>query len=254
MDKLSVVIITFNEEENIARCIDSVLPVADEVIVVDSFSKDKTKEICLSKGITFIEHAFDGYIEQKNYAASLASFDYVLSLDADEALCPTLQKSILKAKEQFTHDGYFMNRMTNYLGTWIRHGSWYPDKKLRVWNRHKGSWTGRNPHDIYKMEEGCKIGYLKGDILHYSYTSIQGHVAQFDKFTTITAQQMNMEGKRAGWFKIFVSPLFTFFKGFFLRLGFLDGYYGIVICIINSFATHIKYAKLHELNKQSIRK
>jgi len=251
MDKLSVVIITFNEEENIGRCIDSVLTVADEIIIIDSFSKDKTKEICLERGVNFIEHAFEGYIEQKNYAASIASFDYILSLDADEALCPRLQKSILAEKEHFTKDGYFMNRMTNYLGKWIRHGAWYPDKKLRVWNHHKGRWAGRNPHDCYEMNTECSIGYLKGDILHYSYTCIQGHVAQFDKFTTITAQHMNEEGKRGTFFKIFFSPFFSFIKGFFIRLGFLDGYYGIVICVINSFATFMKYVKLRELNKLS---
>ncbi len=247
--KLSVVIITYNEEENIARCLDSVKTVADEIVVVDSFSKDRTKEICLSYGVRFSEHVFQGHIEQKNYAASLASFDYVLSLDADEALCPTLTKAVLEAKQNFSFDGYYMNRMTNYLGKWIRHGSWYPDRKLRLWNRQKGRWGGQNPHDKYEMNEDCKIGFLKGDILHYSYNSIEGHIRQFDKFTSISAVHLHNEGKKATLFKVFFSPLTNFFKGFFLRLAFLDGYYGILICIINAFATYMKYVKLRELNK-----
>jgi glycosyltransferase involved in cell wall biosynthesis len=246
---LSVVIITFNEKENIARCIDSVKLVADEIVVVDSFSKDNTKALCIEHGVRFIEHPFEGYIEQKNWAASQATYDYVLSLDADEALCPTLQKSILAEKEHFSKDGYYMNRMTNYLGVWIKHGSWYPDKKLRVWNRKKGRWAGRNPHDCYIMDASSTIGYLKGDILHYSYTSIEGHIAQLDKFTSITAMHLNEEGKKSTYVSIFFSPIFSFIKGFFIRLGFLDGYYGIVICLINAFATHMKYVKLRELNK-----
>jgi glycosyltransferase involved in cell wall biosynthesis len=249
MNKLSVVIITFNEEENIGRCLDSVHNVADEIVIVDSFSKDSTKKICIERGVRFIEHAFEGHIQQKNYAASLATYDYVISLDADEALCPLLQKSILAEKSNFSKDGYTMNRMTNYLGKWIRHGSWYPDKKLRLWNRQKGSWGGQNPHDCYQMESTCTIGYLKGDILHYSYTSIEGHIAQFDKFTSISAKHMYDEGKKAGLLQIFINPLANFIKGFFIRLAFLDGYYGMVICIINAFATFMKYVKLRELNK-----
>ena len=254
MDKLSVVIITFNEEENIGRCIDSVLLVADEIIIVDSFSKDKTKAICLEKAVRFFEHPFEGYSEQKNYANSLSSYDYVLSIDADEALSETLIQSILQEKKQFSKDAYSINRMTNYLGKWIRHGVWYPDASIRLWNKQKAKWNEQSVHEIVELNAQQSMGYLKGDILHYSYTSISGHIAQFDKFTTLSAIQMNNDGKKATIFKLFFSPLFSFIKGLFIRLGFLDGYYGIVICIINSFATFMKYVKLRELNKHSITK
>jgi len=249
MNKISAVIITFNEEENIARCLESVVGVVDEIVVVDSFSTDRTEEICAGFSVRFVKNSFNGHIEQKNYAASLASYDYVLSLDADEALCPILKKTILDEKMNFTSDGYFMNRVTNYLGKWIRHGAWYPDRKLRLWNRHKGTWAGQNPHDCYEMETNSKIGLLKGEILHYSYTSIEGHIKQFDKFTSISALHMHNDGKKAGLLKVFLSPTVSFFKGFFVKMAFLDGYYGIVICVINAFATFMKYVKLRELNK-----
>jgi glycosyltransferase involved in cell wall biosynthesis len=251
MDKLSVVIITYNEEKNIATCLDSVKDLADEIIVVDSFSKDKTKEICLTYHVQFYEHAFEGHIQQKNFAASLANNDYVLSLDADEALSPLLNKKILLEKENFQNDGYYFNRVTNYLGKWIRHGAWYPDRKLRLWNRHKGQWCGQNPHDKYEMFPDSKIGRLKGDILHYSYYSLEQHINQFDKFTSISAKELYNSGKKYNLLKSFLSAFVNFFKGFFIKMGFLDGYYGFVICIFNSFATFVKYAKLHELNKQN---
>src|ERR1700741_2612456 len=167
MPQLSVVIITFNEEKNIARCLDSVKEIADDIVVVDSFSKDKTKEICLAKGARFVEHAFEGHIQQKNWAITQAEFPHVLSLDADEALDETLRKSILEVKNNWNKEGYYMNRLTNYCGNWVKHCGWYPDKKLRLWDSRKGSWTGINPHDKYEMKEGDKTtGYLKGDILH----------------------------------------------------------------------------------------
>lgn len=249
MEKLSVVIITYNEESAIERCILSVRKVADEILVVDSFSTDRTREICLRLGVRFYEHPFEGYIQQKNYAKSLASFDHVLSLDADEALSETLCNSIVKMKQKFEYDGYFMNRMNNYCGIWIRHGNWYPDRKLRLWNRQKGEWGGRNPHDHVNMGEGAKIGFLKGDLLHYSYISIEAHIDQFNHFTTTSAHELFSENKKISRFGVFGKGFATFFKGFFLKLGFLDGYYGIALCIINSFATFMKYMKLRELNR-----
>lgn len=242
--KLSVVVITFNEEQNIARCLDSVKKVADDIVVVDSFSKDQTKTICLEKGVRFVEHAFEGHIQQKNWAISQAKYDHVLSLDADEALDSTLKQEILKVKENFTADGYSFNRMTNYCGKWIRHGSWYPDVKLRLWNSKLGQWQGMNPHDEYKMKEDSNIKHLKGDLLHYSYYSIQGHMIQVNKFTDILAKAMHERGRKGSMFKILINPLASFIKDYLLRQGFLDGYYGLVIAIISAHATFLKYVKL----------
>jgi glycosyltransferase involved in cell wall biosynthesis len=249
MDKISVVIITLNEAENIDRCINSVKSIADEIIVLDSFSTDETENICRANGVKFFQHQFDGYREQKNLAITYTSNDFVLSLDADEALDTELCTSIMLAKQHFEYDAYTMNRITNYCGKWIRHGSWYPDRKLRLFNKMKGEESGANPHEKIVMDNGTTQSHLKGKILHFSYNSIEGHITQLNKFTTISAFEMFREGRKVSHVGIFLHPLHSFIKGFFLRLGFLDGYYGILICIFNSFASYVKYAKLRQINK-----
>ena len=149
---LSAVIITKNEEKNIARCLDSLSNIADEIVVVDSYSTDKTEEICLNYNVRFIKHHFEGHIEQKNYALSQTTYQHVISLDADEALDEVMQNSILEVKKEWSFDGYSMNRLTNYCGKWIWYGNWYPDTKLRLWDKSKGQWGGLNPHDKFMME------------------------------------------------------------------------------------------------------
>jgi glycosyltransferase involved in cell wall biosynthesis len=251
MPKLSVVIITYNEEKNIARCIDSVLAVADDIVVVDSYSKDKTEQICKSKGVRFIQHAFDGHIEQKNWAITQAQYPHVLSLDADEALDETLKVAVLAIKNDWQYDGYYMNRLTNYCGKWIHHCGWYPDKKLRLWDSRKGKWGGVNPHDKYELVDGDEhAGYLKGDILHYSYYSIDGHLKQTDKFSSIAAKALFDQGKKTSFIKLYLSPIVKFIQSYFLQLGILDGYYGFMVCKISANATYQKYYKLKQLNQQ----
>jgi glycosyltransferase involved in cell wall biosynthesis len=250
MPKLSVVIITFNEEKNIARCIQSVQQVADEIVVLDSFSKDKTKEICLSLGVNFFEQVFDGHIQQKNRAITYAKNNHVLSLDADEALDETLIKSILAVKENFSCDGYYMNRLTNYCGNWVHHCNWYPDKKLRLWDSTKGHWTGTNPHDKYELFEGDKkAGHLKGDILHYSINTIADHYKQVDYFTTIASKAYFEKGKKAPIYKLLVNPIAKFIDHYILHLGFLDGKTGFLVSKISAYATYLKYKKLRMLYK-----
>ena len=249
--KISATIITFNEENNIARCIDSLLSVADEIVVVDSFSTDRTEEICRSKGVKFIQHKFEGHIEQKNFAITQASHPRILSLDADEALSPELASSILNAKQKWKFDGYEFNRLTNYCGKWIRHCGWYPDKKIRLWDRSAGQWGGINPHDAIKMKSGMSIGYLKGDLLHYSYTSIRQHIDQLNYFTEIMAKEAVTKGKNATMLNLFFSPGIKFFKSYLIQLGILDGYYGFIVCTLSSFATFIKYTKIIELKKRN---
>lgn len=247
MISLSVVIITFNEERNIARCIKSVQQVADEVVVLDSFSKDRTEAICKELGVKFYQHAFDGHIQQKNRAITYATSPYVLSLDADEALDEKLVKSILEVKNNWTHDAYEMNRLTNYCGKWIRHCGWYPDKKLRLWDSRKGSWTGINPHDRYEMQPGSTEKHMVGDILHYSYYSIEEHYKQVEYFTTISAKAYFDKGKKSGFFKIWFSPVVKFLRDYFFKLGILDGKYGFIVCRISAYATYLKYKKLKQL-------
>lgn len=247
MTPISVVIITFNEERNIERCILSVKSVADEILVVDSFSKDRTQEICEKHGVRFVQHAFEGHIEQKNWAASQATYPHVLSLDADEALDEVLQVQILEVKSNWNAAGYEMNRLTNYCGKWVHHCGWYPDTKLRLWDSRLGKWAGTNPHDKYEMQAGCKIQKLGGDILHYSYYTREDHYKQVDYFTTILAQSQYKIGKKAPIIVLYMSPIVKFFKDYFLKLGFLDGKTGFIICRISAYATFVKYRKLRNL-------
>lgn len=248
--KISSVIITFNEEENIAGCIESLKPVADEIIVVDSNSTDRTGEICKEKGVTFIQHAFEGHIEQKNWAVQQAAYPVILSLDADEVLSPQLQQSILKVKEEWNRDGYSFNRFNNYCGKWIKHCGWYPDRKIRLWHRDKGKWGGNNPHDKVVMSPGTTLGFLQGDLLHYSFHSIRQHMDQINKFSDIKANVAFNKGKRSNYLKLIFLPFFKFIRNYFLKAGFLDGFYGWVICVNSAHSEFLKYAKLKHLQNK----
>lgn len=248
--KISATVICFNEEDKIARCLDSLQGIADEIIVVDSFSTDKTKEICLGhKNVQFFENPFAGHIEQKNYALGLCNHEYILSLDADEALCPKLRDSILKAKDNFNLNAYKFNRLTNYNGFWVKHCGWYPDTKLRLIKKDTASWQGKNPHDILIPKVSEKVGFLEGDLLHYSYDSISDHVDQTNKFTTIAAKAAYESGIRSSLFKILTRPPLKFLKDYFLKGGFLDGRYGLIICSINALSAFLKYTKIKELQE-----
>lgn len=189
--KISAVVITYNEEDKIGRCLDSLRDVADEIIVIDSLSTDRTVEICKSKCATVISQEFLGYIEQKNFALDKSNFDYVLSVDADEVLSPELIKSIIDIKSNFNSDAYEFNRLTNYCGKWIKHGGWYPDVKTRIWNKNDGRWGGTNPHDEVILENGKKVKKLQGDLLHYSIDSISQHIT-FDIAKHIISERWNL--------------------------------------------------------------
>ena len=247
MVKLTAAIITFNEEKNIERCLRSLQGVADEILVVDSFSTDKTEAICTAFGVRFIKNPFQGHIEQKNFALTQASFDHVLSLDADEALDEKLKSEILRVKADFKASGYYFNRLTNYVGHWVRYCGWYPDRKLRLLDRRQGQWGGINPHDLIVMNDEAKIEYLAGDLLHYSYYSVTDHINQTNNFTTIAAKAAFAQGRRSSVFKIVSRPALKFLKDYFLKLGFLDGRYGFTICYINALYAFLKYVKLREL-------
>ena len=248
---LSAVIITFNEEKNIARCLDSLQGLVDEIVVLDSYSQDATRSICERYGVKFFEHAFDGHIQQKNRAISYASSPYILSLDADEAIDEKLKKAILEVKQNFSKDGYYMNRLTNYCGHWVKHCGWYPDAKLRLWDSRKGEWTGINPHDKYELKNGNKnTGHLKGDILHYSYYSIEDHYKQVDYFTNIASKAYFDKGKKAPLYKLVLNPIAKFIDHYILHRGFLDGRAGFLISKISAYATYLKYKKLRELRHQ----
>lgn len=249
MVQISGVIITYNEEKNIERCLKSLEGIVDEIIVLDSFSTDKTEEICKKYPVKFLQHAFDGHIQQKNRAKDMATFDYVLSLDADEALSEKLKSNILKIKEDWKFDAYSFNRLTSYCGKWIKHNSWYPDPKLRLWDRRKGEWGGMNPHDTFLMQKDTTTFHLKGDLLHYSYYTIEEHIQQINKFSTISAHTYYMKGRRGSICSLLFRPFWRFVRDYFFKLGFLDGFYGFVVCRNSAHEVFLKYAKLRHLHK-----
>lgn len=249
MHNISAVIITFNEERYIEQCINSVIDVVDEVVVVDSLSTDRTPEICRKLGVKFVEQEFLGYKEQKNFALQQAQYDNILSLDADEALSLELRKSILKAKNTWNYDGYRCNRLNNYCGQWMYHTSLYPERKLRLFDRRKGTWGGINPHDRFEMNDNAKVGSLKGNLLHWVYDSIEEHIAKINHFSTISANEYYKLGIKAGVGKIVFRPLWRFFHSYIIKTGFIDGYMGFIASLNLAYLCFLKYAKLWKLNK-----
>lgn len=251
MTPISVVIITYNEEDNIARCIASVKDIADDVVVVDSFSTDNTCRIASEMGARVFFHKFEGHIEQKNFAITRALYPCILSLDADEVLSDDLAESIKSVKDNWQSDGYEMNRLTNYCGKWIRHCGWYPDRKLRLWDSRKGMWGGMNPHDQFIMKPGSVISRLKGDILHYSYNSVDDHLQQIIRFSSIAARSYHDAGKKLATWRMIISPVAAFVRQYLFNLGFLDGKFGFIICKNSAREKWMKYRKLKKLYAQS---
>ena len=247
MALLSVAIITLNEERNIGRCLMSLGSLADEIVVVDSFSTDKTEEICSGFNVRFVKHVFEDYADQKNYAATLCTNNLVLSLDADEAISPELAESIKKVKESPSADGYTFNRATFFCGKQIKHCGWYPDRILRLWNIQKGEWTGKKVHEKFSLCKGSVIQHINGDLLHYSYYSIEENIAQINRYSTLSAQKKFEKGTKSNLFKITFNPAWRFFLDYFIKLGILDGYYGYVICVNAAHEVFLKYSKLRDL-------
>jgi len=241
--KLSVVIITLNEELNIARCLDAALEVADEIVVVDSYSTDATKEICLKYNVAYFEHIFEGYIQQKNYAASMSKYDFVLSLDADEVLSEQLINSIQVIKKDPLFGAYSINRMSHYVDRFIKNGHWFPDKKIRLFKKGVGHWAGRNPHDVFTLLNGGRAPMLKGVLYHYTFNSVADHIKQANNFSEIGSKQLDDQSIFFLMIKAIFSPFWGFFYGYIGRLGFLDGWYGLIIAIIAANETFLKYAK-----------
>lgn len=245
--KLSVVVITFNEEKNIGRCLESVREIADDIVVVDSYSTDRTAEICAEHGARFIQHTFHSHIDQKNWAIAQAKFPHILSLDADEALSDELKQSILAVKRDWEHDGYDFNRLTNYCGKWIRHTTWYPSRKLRLWDARCGEWGGLNPHDKFILDPGCRKKHLEGDLLHYSYYEVEEHLEQLEKFSTIHAESYYRKGVRTNMLKRWLHTGWRFLNDYVFRMGFLDGKAGFTVSRLGAREVNLKYLKLKKL-------
>jgi glycosyltransferase involved in cell wall biosynthesis len=250
MIRISAAIITYNEERNIARSIKSLQKVADEIVVVDSFSKDNTVAIAQSLGARVIQKAFNGYGEQKAFAEQQASFDWILNLDADEALSSELEACLLSVKANPEFDAYRLNIRTNYCGRWIYHCGWYPNPKLRFWNRTKGKMTEDKVHEGWHLQDkNAGIGQLNGDLLHYSYYTISDHIKKIEQYSEIGAQFDVARGKHCGLMKMWLAPKWEFFKLFILRGGIADGYYGYLLCRNSAFASFVKYQKIRQYSQ-----
>lgn len=247
--KISGVIITYNEEEMIERCILSLQKVTDEIVVVDSFSKDKTKEICKKHNVRFVENCFICFGDQKRFAVSQAKYDYVLSLDADEALSDKLIQSILEVKNNWTKDAYKLKRLNYYCGKWLKFSGKYPDKKIRLFNRKKAFWINRKVHETVEVKDPKKIGELSGDILHLEYFNYFDHAKKIEKYTTLSAINYHENNRKSSLFLIYFKPLWAFFYSYFIRLGFLDGKQGLIFCYFNAYSTFLKYVKLYGIQQ-----
>lgn len=248
--RLSVVIITYNEEDNIEQCLKSVLRIADEIIVVDSMSTDRTVEIAKQYNARTYLHPFEGYVKQKIIATGYASHNWIFTLDADEVVTAELEESILKTKTGERLDAYKIGRITNYCGKWIKHSGWYPDHIVRLFDRTKGQWHGGSIHEHWELNTTGNIGLLNGHLLHYSYPTLSHHIRKIDKFTELSARDAVAHGKDCSLFKILIVPKWNFIVTYFFRLGFLDGYYGYLIAKLDSYVSFIKYNKIRQYARQ----
>ena len=243
MPKISACIISFNEERKIEECLKSLVPVVDEIILVDSLSTDRTLEIARQYTDRIIEQKFLGHVQQKNLAVSHASYDWILSLDCDERLTPELQQSILARKQRLDeHDAYRMARKTFYVYRWLNH-CWYPDKKVRLFNKHSARWGGINPHDRVETD-GSDIVDLQGDMQHYSFDSISAHLKTLDSFTEIGANEIIARGKHVGLLAPLSHGLWTFLRIYLFKGGFRDGLAGFVVSVLSGVHAFVKYAKV----------
>ena len=242
MPKISACIISFNEEKKIEDCLKSLLPVADEIIIIDSLSTDSTREIAGEYTDKIFEQPFLGHIEQKNLAVDKATNDWILSLDCDERLSEQLQQSITAVKDRLDDaDAYCMSRKTFYVYRWLNH-CWYPDIKTRLFNRKTSRWGGTNPHDHIETRGG-NIVRLDGDILHYSFDSISDHLRTIDKFTEIGADELIRKNKSFNMLSPLTHASWTFIKLYIVKRGFLDGFAGLVVSVLSYMHVFIKYSK-----------
>lgn len=245
---LSLAIITYNEEDNIVRLLNSLSDLVDEIIVVDSYSKDRTKEICLQDypKVQFFEKKFNGYGEQKNYALDLCSGDWILFLDADEVPDEELKKSIRKiASDEHPEFSVYKAKYNNHLGIHlIKFGGWGDVCKERLFRKGSAKYSDDKVHEFLVTNE--KAGILEGKINHYTYKNIHHHVTKINRYSDMMAEKMFERGKKINRFKIIINPIFVFIKVFIFKFGFLDGFPGFYIAKTMSYYTFLKYIKLFE--------
>jgi len=244
--RITATIITLNEERHIARAIES-LRCCDEILLLDSGSTDRTVELAEKLGTRVVESQWRGYAGQKNWAAEQAAHDWILSLDADEALSEALEGEIWNLKKNGPAcDAYTMPRMAQYLGRWILHSGWYPDRKIRLYNRQKGKWVGDFVHE--SVEVRGRVGHLESNLLHFTCESISEHLKTMDRYTTLAAEELVSRNTPLGLSKLILDPSWTFLKTYFLQRGFLDGVEGLTIAYMAGLYTFLKYAKARNMS------
>ena len=245
--KITATLITLDEEANLLRALSS-LTCCDEIVVVDSGSNDRTVEIAREYGARVIERRFSGYADQKNFAAGVAQHDWILSLDADEALSDQLGAEVRELKRSGPGaDAYQAPRLAQYMGKWIRYSGWYPDPKVRLYNRQKARWVGEYVHEA--VEVSGRVETLRGDLLHFTCRSFSEHLATIDRYTTLAANEMIAQGRRVRVGNLVVSPLWTFFQTYIIKRGFLDGLEGWIIAQMAAFYVFSKYLKVRMMNR-----
>lgn len=247
MKKISAALIACNEEEKIGRALKSLQKIADEIIVVDSGSTDRTPKICIEHGARLVRKEWQGYRGQKQLAVDLSGHEWVLSLDADEEISTELEDEILKWKSTSPEDidGYFLPRMTFFMGRWIRHTTWYPDYQLRLFRKNRGQWEGLNIHESFRTKG--KTASMKGHILHYTYSGISEYLVQLERFSALAAEDYLARGKKSGLPRLIFSPPLVFLKNFVLKAGFLDGRAGFVVSCLAAVSMFFKLLKTEEL-------
>jgi len=244
---ISAIIISFNEASRIAACLKSLHGVVDEIVLVDNGSTDDTVTIAKSFGARIYIQEWLGYGPQKNFAASKASHEWILQIDCDERLDEGLRQAVMQLKQTTMSGAYELLRLNNFYGKFIRHGLQFPDKNIRLWNKQDFMWDDKKVHESLTLPKGFKITRLKGFLLHYSYSSIEHHIAKSNRYTTEGAEELYRNGKKIFWWKMWLGPLFTFINAYIIRKGFLDGWHGFVIASMEANITYMKYAKLWEL-------
>lgn len=247
--RLSVAIITYNEENNIRDCIDSVTDLADEIVILDSFSTDNTETISKEyPKVSFHQHKFDGHVQQKNRALKLCQYDWILSLDADERVSPELAESIKKFLEN-TDDCVAAKfpRLTVHLKREIRHSGWYPNARYRLIKNGHAHWGGENPHDTLIIDGKGKM--LKGDLIHYSFKDLSHQVQTINSFSSIVAYTRAHKGKKFRLARVLLKPASKFIEIYLIKKGFLDGLAGLIIAVSSSYSAFLKEAKLYELTR-----
>ena len=244
--KISAVLITFNEEANIEAALHSLSGIVDEIIVVDSCSTDRTVKMARAFTDKIVERKWTNYSDQKNFANGLAAHAWILSLDADERISPDLRTEILALRNgDPSCAGFSMPRLVFYLGRWIRHCGWYPDRKVRLFRRGDARWEGEYVHETLAISG--EIRKFKNPIHHYTYRNIADHLARLDKFADLGAQKLYVQGKKCRPHHLIVLPFSRFLKSYILKRGFLDGFAGVIVSVLNGYSIFVRYAKLGEI-------